>query len=282
MSASGWLGRGDRVTVLVRDVHGKPGNAPPVVETVIGDLEDAALLERHARDADAVLHLALAPGPRAGEVDHNAVAAFRRALAGSGKPFVHTSAAGIIGDTQGQVVDEQHTPQPPPPVRWRAENEAFALDAARQDTRVMVIRPAPIVHDRDHPGAVVEAMRRSVTGPVPYVEGGTRRWSTVHVEDVADLYVAVLDRGAAGEAYFAASEELVTNQQLAGVVANGGPTRAVGLEEARSLFSFFADLARTDIMVSGAKARSQVGWTPQGTLLLDELRTDEEGKKEHL
>lgn len=262
------IDRGDRVTVLVRDSQSV---APAGAEIVVGDLADASLLARSAREADAVMHLALGSGERAPAIDRDAVASIGEALAASGKAFIHTSAAGIVGDTRGRVVNEDVSPEPTPGVRWRYDNERAARELVHRGIRVMVVRPAPIVHDREHPGFLAGALRKAATSEsMPFVDGG-KRWSAAHVDDVANLYVAALDRGDAGAVFFAASDELVTNRDVAAAIANGLPLRAVRDDEARSIFSFMAELTTIDIMVDAASARRELGWSATHPTLMADL-----------
>lgn len=260
--------RGDRVTILARDAQSV---VPPGAQAVIGDLTDGGLLESAARGADAVIHLALALGERAPAIDREAVDAFGEALAASGKSFIHTSAAGIVGDTQGVAVDETFAPNPTPGVRWRFDNERAARELVHRGIRVIVVRPAPIVHDAEHPGFVVAAMRRGAkTGSVPFIDGG-KRWSTVHVDDAASLYVAALDRAEAGGVFFAASNELVTNRDIATAVAMGRPLRAVAGDEANEIFSFMAEIAKIDVIADAGRAHRELGWSAVHPTLLAEL-----------
>src|SRR3954452_19964315 len=84
--ADGHAGRG-----LVRDqakadlvvVHG--------VDPVLGSLDDVALLQAEAKASDGVVNAASS--------DHRmAVEALIAGLAGSGKPFIHTSGSSIVAD----------------------------------------------------------------------------------------------------------------------------------------------------------------------------------------
>ena len=118
---------GHRVRGLVRD----PGKAAAVratgVEPVIGTLDDAALLTREAREADAVVNAASS--------DHRAaVEALVAGLSGSGKPLLHTSGTSIVGDEamgepSDRVFDEDMTITPKPDKMARVALDRFVLGA---------------------------------------------------------------------------------------------------------------------------------------------------------
>ena len=97
--ASGYIGgsvaayliaAGHQVTGLVRSQDKADAVRARGIEPVMGALDDAEILAQAARAADAVVNAASA--------DHKgAVVALLDALAGSGKPFIHTSGSSIVG-----------------------------------------------------------------------------------------------------------------------------------------------------------------------------------------
>src|SRR5919107_779308 len=118
---------GHRVRGLVRD----PAKAGAVramgVEPVPGTLDDAALLAREARAADAVVNAASS--------DHRgAVEALVSALAGSGKTLVHTSGSSVVadeamGEPSDRVFDEEAEFAPAPDKAARAALDRHVLAA---------------------------------------------------------------------------------------------------------------------------------------------------------
>src|ERR1700691_3870529 len=76
---------------LVRSSAKADAVAAHGIEPVIGSLDDTALLQTEARAADAVVNAASS--------DHRgAVEALIAALAGSGKPLIHSSGTSIVAD----------------------------------------------------------------------------------------------------------------------------------------------------------------------------------------
>src|ERR1700754_3505071 len=121
--ASGYIGgsvaaplaaAGHQVTGLVRSAEKADAVRSFGIEPVMGTLDDAAVLSRAARAADVVINAASA--------DHRgAVVALLDALAGSGKPFIHTSGSSIVGTRskgeRSDAVFDDDTPITPSPAR---------------------------------------------------------------------------------------------------------------------------------------------------------------------
>lgn len=87
----------------------------------------------------------------------------------------------------------------------------------------------------------------------------------MHVADLADLYVAALERAPAGTLLHGVAEESVPVRALAAARAAGvdGAVRALPLGEARRRFGGpFADAPALDQAVSGTRARHLPGWHP--------------------
>jgi uncharacterized protein YbjT (DUF2867 family) len=89
--ASALIADGHKVRGLVRDKVKAEAVAAYGVEAVVGSLDEPALLQAEARAADAVINAASS--------DHRgAVEVLIAGLAGSGKPFLHTSGSSIVAD----------------------------------------------------------------------------------------------------------------------------------------------------------------------------------------
>src|SRR5690606_10008908 len=151
---------------------------------VNGDLRDPRGLAALARDADAVIHAANTQGADAAEADMAASRAIRDALIESGKPFVLTSGAWVLGDTGDRIADENSPRNPVDLVAWRAPLEAEIV--AAPGMRGIVLRPGVVFGEQ---GGVPEMIAR---GELPVVGDGTQHWTMVHVRDLADLYVRAL------------------------------------------------------------------------------------------
>lgn len=240
-----------------------------------GELSDEATLRNAAAAADATIHLAATGDARTGELDRAAVAAILDALRGSGKSFVYTSGVWVMPETPEGPADEDTPLDPAPLVAWRPAVEELALAAAGDGVRSVVVRPA-MVYGRG--GGIVAMLVRSARddGAARMVGDGGNRWSFVHVDDLADLYVQVVEEPPAGEVLLAASGEPRRVREVAEAASQsggaGGEVEAVPLEQARQKLGAVADALSRDQWVVGDRARERLGWRPHRPDVIEELK----------
>ncbi len=284
--ASGFIGgavsqkfvaAGHQVRGLIRD----PDKANAVrsfgVEPVVGTLADLELLTKEARRADAVVNAASSD-------DRPAVDALIAALANSRKTLIHTSGSSVVADdARGEPSDatysEDTLPAPKPDKAARVALDRAVLDAP--GVRSIVLCNSLIYGDALGPDArsvqlprLIDLARQS--GTARYIGRGLNRWSTVHIADVADLYLLALEK--APEKLFAFVES--------GEESFGNMARAIAdtleLGEAKSLSSEEAE-ARWGREValfalgSNSRVRSkrtrELGWTPRHRSAVDWIHT---------
>ncbi|RFU40163.1 NAD-dependent epimerase/dehydratase family protein [Actinomadura logoneensis] len=253
---------GHEVVALARS-GGK--SVPGAAEVRVGDLADpASLTAAVTPDIDAVVHAAT-PSGDAG-VDAAAVEALTAPLRGSGRAFVYTSGVWVLGATGDAAADEDAATRPIPIVGYRPEIERRVLDTAADGVRAAVVRPG-IVHGR---GSGIPAMlvRWAAEDGAPRLVGDPAvRWPMVHVDDLADLFLAVLTDAPAGTVWHGVSETAVPVRDLA--VAAGraagvkGEPRVWTVEQAAGeLGGPFAEALALDQSVSSRLTRDRLGWNP--------------------
>lgn len=186
---------------------------------VRAELFDTARLAQAAKTADGVMHLAASFGPDWQAGDRAAVQALLGALDGSGKPFVYTSIAPVYGDAGASVADEDAPLNPPRFHRWRPAVEQEVLAAAARGVRTIVLRPAPVYGRSGGSSVLLLVQNAQQAGAARYIGAGETRWSTVHVDELADLYVLALERAAGGTLLNASSGISVSMRELAAAVA---------------------------------------------------------------
>src|SRR5512134_454299 len=140
--AAALLAAGHTVTGLVRSEQRARQVRELGIDPVVGTLSDASLLGRMAREVDAVVNAANSD-------DRGAVEAMLPALAGSGKPFLHTSGSSIVGDMAAgepsEKIYQDDTPiQPLPGKAARVAIDRLVLGAAQSGLRAVVICPTMI------------------------------------------------------------------------------------------------------------------------------------------
>lgn len=227
-----------------------------------GDLRETRELERIVRSVDAVVHLGNTGAQDAAHVDREATRAMLRGLRGSGKSFLYTSGAWVLGAGPS---DESAPLDPPALVAWRASLETEVLRAA-PGTRAVIVRPG-IVFGRG--GGILGMM---VRGEVPIIGSGAQRWPLVHLDDLADLYVRALDAPAGAILHGVTTSLTMRELALLGASVEGHfPPEAVSLEEARTRLGPLADALALDQDVSSQETRALLGWHPGQRSLVEEL-----------
>ncbi|MCP2336015.1 NAD-dependent epimerase/dehydratase family protein [Actinomadura rupiterrae] len=265
-------GEGHEVVALAR-----PGRAsvPGAAEVRTGDLADpAALTAAVTPDIDAVVHAGTPTGDAA--VDAAAIDALTAPLRGTGRAFVYTSGVWVLGATGDATADETAATDPIPIVGYRPEIERRVLATAEDGVRATVIRPG-IVYGRGGgiPAMLVGWARED--GAPRVVADPAVRWPMVHVDDLADLYTAVLADAPAGTVWHGVAEEAVAVGDLATAAAKaagvGGEPRTWPLEDAAgALGEPFAQALALHQSVGAAASRDRLGWRPSRPDSLSDLR----------
>ncbi|SDH31686.1 Nucleoside-diphosphate-sugar epimerase [Leifsonia sp. 98AMF] len=263
------LDEGHSVTALVRDDQKADVVRAAGATALVGDAADAALVERAARESDGVIHLASSK-----DVDAVLVPAVLAGLAGTGKPFVHTGGIWTYGDNDD--ITEESPAQPPALTAWRATAEQLVRDA--EGVRGTVVVPSIVYgHGKGLANVIVDAPRGSGTVPALRLIGdGSQHWATVHVDDLAALYVLALEQGAAGATYIAAGGQNPTVRELGEAAAQAagiaGGVAAESVDESRGrLGEALTDALLLDQQARGTRPRIDLGWEPNGPSLLEEL-----------
>lgn len=239
-----------------------------------GDLADTAVLQRGAREADAVAHLGFvhdfANFGQSIATDSAAVAAMADALAHSDKPLVTTTGA-IMPGHDGQPLPETHRQ----PSASRGTTENTTLDATQRGVRGMSVRLGASVHGKGDPQfvpGIIGASRR--LGYVPYVDAAIQ-WPAVHVEDAVALYRLALEKGKPGAVYHAASENLKTKDFADLIAARlGCQTKQVTREEAVKELGFLGMALASDMPLSAQHTKAELGWEPKHPGLLEDMEAN--------
>ncbi|MEO8136893.1 MAG: NAD-dependent epimerase/dehydratase family protein [Betaproteobacteria bacterium] len=270
------LAAGHRVSGLVRNTEKADALAALGIAPIAGTLDDHDLLVREARAADAVINAA--------NSDHRlAVEAMIEGLAGSGKPFLHTSGSSIVGDEAAgeptdAVYDEDHLPVPRPDKAARVAIDDHIRAAAGQGVRSAVLCNTLIYGhgrglSRDSVQLPTLLARARRTGVMRHVGRGLNIWSNVHIDDVADAYLLALEKAAPGAFYFIENGEASYRDMTAAIarVLNLGDPQPWPIDEAiaelgvgKAVYSL-----GSNSRVRGLRARPLLGWTPRQPAVLD-------------
>ena len=264
--ASALIADGHRVRGLVRSKEKADAVAAHGVDPVIGSLDEADLLRAEARAADAVINAASS--------DHRgAVEALISGLSGSGKPLLHSSGSSIVadlamGEPSDRIFDETATIAP---LADRAARVAIdRLVLAAPGIRSVVLCNSMIYGSaRGSPAQSVQvpALVRQARayGVARYIGRGLNRWSNVHIEDVATLYLLAVAKAPAGSFMYVESGEESLGEIVRQIAARLGlePARSISAEEA---IAFWGRNLAVFSLGSNSRVRGKsaagLGWLP--------------------
>jgi len=255
---------GHRVTAVVRSQKSSLQVQDAGATGIIGDLFDPQWLAAELRGHDAAIHTAAGSDERDAALNDAVIDAVIAAFGGTTKPFIHTGGIWAYGNNPG--ITEVSPLDSPALTAWRAAGEQRLLDSG---VKASVVQPGIVYGNGKGIPAMLAAA--AAAGTVPVFGTGEQRWTTVHVDDLADLYVRVLEQAPGGRAYIAASGHNPTVRELG--EALGATVAPEGPEATRERLGGFGEALLLDQQASGQRARSELGWQPSRPSLVDELRT---------
>ncbi|WP_157415538.1 NAD-dependent epimerase/dehydratase family protein [Agromyces allii] len=264
------LDDGHDVLAVVRSDSAAERVAARGATALVGDVTDVAWFSRVLADADGAIHAA-APEADAEAFNAAVVDAAVQAFSGTAKRFVLTSGVWEYGDGGGDAIVDDGPLAPPSLVAWRVPIEerllASGVDAA-------IVAPGIVYgHGKGLLNLVTDAPV-TADGELTLLGDGEQRWSFVHVDDLARLYLVALANPAAAGRVIGSDGAPTRVRALAeaAAAASGAPGVVTEPVEAtrERLGAAFADALLLDQAADGAKARA-LGWEPQRARVLDEV-----------
>jgi nucleoside-diphosphate-sugar epimerase len=262
-------GKGYEVVGLARNEESERKLAEGKIETLRGTLEDFEVLRNGAGAADAVIHTAFSHNfsdyADAAALDREVIKNLAESLAETNKPLIVTSSSAVLGDTRGNLADEDYPFAENSPRRLRGEAERDTLQLSSKGIRSIVIRLPLFVYGRGGSSFVPFVIKQAKSaGTANYVESGAHRVSAVHVEDAADLYLLALETSTAKGLYNVAAENVSMKElnEAVGRLLNV-KAKSVSTERAKEQFGKMFDFLSIDNQLEGAKAKRELRWSPQ-------------------
>ncbi len=246
------------------------------VAAVHGDLANANSITEAARGVDAVVHAASPGDQNTAGHDETATRAIIGALRGTHKRFVYTSGCLLYGATGDTPATEDSPLHPVELVRFRRALEGEVLAAAADGVHSIVIRPAWVYGNRGGTAMMMVGSAKE-HGAARTVGDGTNRWTTVHADDLADLYLLALEKAPAASIFNGAHGAAIPLVEVARAASEGAGAKGRVAEwpiaDARQALWGFADAIACDQVISGELAKSELGWSPSRHSILEELRS---------
>jgi nucleoside-diphosphate-sugar epimerase len=274
IGASGYVGgrvvrafkaAGHEVSGLARSNSAAARVADAGATVIAGDLNDLDALRPHVEAADCVILTMIVDFA----TERRAVEMLVDTLAGTNKPLVMTSGTAVLAKrTEGYWFDGNYAEDEP----WEGDEinrtrmaiEKIVRDGAQRGIRATVVRP-PMIWGHGHAPPVHALHSSARTGAICYVGPGLNVFSTIHVDDLADIFLRAATTGTPGALYHAVSGE--TNfRSLAEQIASlrGLKTRSISGAEIEEVFGpflgpvVFASCNRTRC----PRTRADLGWEP--------------------
>ena len=263
---------GHTVVGLARSVEAEQTLKSRSITPLSGDLNAPKSLTNAVENCDGVINTGTTND---GHKDADAVSEMLTALKGTYKPFVYTSGVWVLGNTGDVPATEESPLNPPPLVAWRPGVEREVLAAGSKGVRSIVVRPG-VVYGWGLGLAGIFVQAANEKGAAYYIGSGQNRWSLVHVEDLADLYVRLVEKGTPG-VYHGVEGASVKTREIAEAASfgagAGGKTESWTPVQASERFGpALVDALLLDQVVSGEKAKRELGWTPRAVPLVEDLR----------
>jgi nucleoside-diphosphate-sugar epimerase len=180
---------------------------------------------------------------------------------------VHTGGVWAWGD--GDSIVETDPTDPPEIVTWRSPIEKRVLEPG---IRGSVVAPGIVYgYAAGTPAStIVEAKAR---GGVRLIGDGDQHWTVVHVDDLAELYVSVLEKAPGGDVYIGSSGENPTVRELGEAYAGVGKVIDETEDETRErLGASVAEALLLDQQAAGTTAKNLFSWQPTQPTLVELLR----------
>lgn len=273
--STGYIGRhitrhlldaGYTVTAAVRKSSDHSELGKWGADVLVADLNDLAQLASFGHDYDAIIWAAQLML----EDERKVVETLLDSLAGTGKTFVFTSGTSLLSQrTDGDWSENTYAEDDPfPPRRQiapRLEVENIVRQGALRNVRTVCVRP-PLVWGNGGSKVIADLYHSAHrTGSVCYVGRGLNVYSNVHVEDLAELYRLVLEKGVAGALYHAVAGELCF-RTIAECIAGhlNLSARSITVTQSAEIWDrfmgpiVFSACSRT----RSPRARMELGWLP--------------------
>lgn len=275
-NATGYIGaaiarlareKGHEVTALARSDESAARLQEQGVKPHRGDIRQPDTFRGVLPQFDVVIHTAADyTGDFAG-TDRKVTEAIVDTLKGTNKQFVYTSGIWLLGNTGNTPATEESPTAPFAGLEWRADVERVVLESNKNGIKAVVVRPG-LVYGRNggYFNTLYQQAKRD--GEVKIVGDGNNQFSVIHVDDVARLYLAVIEKSAANVLVNGTNGKPIKQREVAELIAKAagvpGKVRSLPLQEARQIIGFLADGIHLDQNVQSPNARKVLNWEPAG------------------
>jgi len=279
IGATGYIGtaideavtaRGHRVFGVARSQAARQKLTERGTTIVDADAAKPQTLVTPARDVDAVVYAANITDADNWSVGANALRAIRKGLAGTEKTFIYISGAWIYGETGSTPAVETSPLNPPSLALRRLEHEYLTLEMTKVGIRGIVVRPG-LVYGRGGgiPAMFVQSARER--GAATIIGDGSNRWATIEVAELGKLVALATERGLPGRAYNAVNDDTPQVRRIAEAASRGAGAMGATKTVPQEMMGAMGDCLALDQVVSAARAKTDLGWTPSGPTIAHDM-----------
>jgi nucleoside-diphosphate-sugar epimerase len=253
---------------------GRPG-----LTVIEGDLRDTPKFATALKGVDSVIHLACISNDPSFELDPELSKSINfdcfeptvKACVNAGvKRFIYASSSSVYGVSDAPEVTEEHPLLPVSDYnKYKGLSEPLLLKYQSPSFTTVIIRPATVCgySPRMRLDLTINILtNHAINKGTITVFGGTQKRPNIHIDDIADLYVDLLERPAAqiaGDTFNAGYENFTVAQladQVKGIVEQEFPEKApipIETTPSNDLRSYH---------VSSKKILQKLGWAPKRTI----------------
>jgi len=275
------LDRGYDVVVYDWMLFGDDGlpKGHPRLTIIKGDIRDIPSFSAAMRGADTMIHLACISNDPSFELDEGLSKSInydcfedgvRAAVDAGVKRFIYASTSSVYGVSDAPEVTEEH---PLVPIslynRFKGMTEPFLLKYQSPSFTTVIVRPATVCgySPRTRLDLTVNILtNHAVNKGSITVFGGAQKRPNIHIEDITDLYVDLVERPAAqiaGETFNAGYENFTVAEladQVKRIVEEEFPEKApipITTTPSDDIRSYH---------VSSRKIAEKLGWAPKRSI----------------
>ena len=281
---SGYIGRnlirrfiaeGYRVRALARSDAAAGIVTALRAEPMRGDILDRASLKAAMMGCEWLVHAAADTGHGAFTTSqhHTNLDGTRNVLNAAREAgitrAVHVSTEAVLLSGAPLHNANEDTPIPPRHAGGYSASKAAAEQAALAENRagleVIAVRPR-FVWGRDDTTALPQLVSAARSGKLAWIDGGTYRTSTTHIDNVAEGVVRALERGRGGEAYFLTDGAPVEFRAFVSALLRRAGVEPPNKTAPRWLVAAVATIGDWLERISGGRIRPPIGRQEYGTV----------------
>jgi len=249
------------------------------LQVIEGDLRDTASLSKALAGVDSVIHLACISNDPSFELDPELSKSINfdcfeptvKACVDAGvRRFIYASTSSVYGVSDAPEVTEEHLLLPVSDYnKYKGLSEPYLLKYQSPSFTTVIIRPATVCgySPRMRLDLTINILtNHAVNRGTITVFGGTQKRPNIHIDDIAELYVDLIERPAehiAGETFNAGYENFTVSEladQVRKIVEQEFPEKApisIDTTPSNDLRSYH---------VSSKKILRKLGWAPRRTI----------------